>query len=104
MALRIRVSTIPPLPQLKFWYPVPHLDPPTIYLLKTTLLDSIPALAALTLSPERLSLHIDQYALLDHSDVSVLRDGDLLSQVFFFIYTTIFLTSLSQPFSNLYCV
>ncbi|KAI6099046.1 hypothetical protein F5141DRAFT_1144281 [Pisolithus sp. B1] len=72
--MRIKVTTGPPLPLLKAWFPVPSPHPEaastssefTIANLKTQFL------------PSSLRLSIDGFELLDECDIGVVRDGDLV--------------------------
>ncbi|KAH7888182.1 hypothetical protein F5I97DRAFT_1805330 [Phlebopus sp. FC_14] len=85
--MRIKISTNPPLPPLKAWFPIaskadpgsslPQTEPePTVQTLKRKLCASIPALRPF--SPSAFRLLIDEYELLDECELSVIRDGDLV--------------------------
>ncbi|KAI6119922.1 hypothetical protein EDD16DRAFT_1476933 [Pisolithus croceorrhizus] len=81
--MRIKVTTGPPLPLLKAWFPVPSPHPEmaltspefTIANLKTRLCNTLPLGRV---PPSSLRLSIDGFELLDECDLGVVRDGDLV--------------------------
>ena len=79
--MRVKISTNPPLPPVRAWFPLPH--PPvhgqTIASFKSLLCASLPAFRGH--APSSLHLSIDGFELLDTSELTVVRDGDLISCV-----------------------
>lgn len=95
--MRIRVLSRPPLPHIQAWFVVPDgskgiasslgdVEPTfeDIYALKNALRNEIPGLRSSCLSAADLILMIDGFELLDQSGISVIKDGDLVTYVFFF--------------------
>ncbi|KAL4075559.1 hypothetical protein J3A83DRAFT_4089539 [Scleroderma citrinum] len=77
--MRVKVTTSPPLPPLKAWFPIPSSSTTresTIASFKSHLCRSLPILREFTSSS--LSLSIDGFQLLDDSEIEVVRDGDLV--------------------------
>lgn len=77
--MRLRVQTIPPLPELKAWF-IPDIQAafPTINDLKLSFCASIPTLRNANLAGSDLTLHLDGFDLLGESPLDVVRDGDLI--------------------------
>jgi hypothetical protein len=88
--MRIRVTTLPPLPSIQVWYPLPEptlsrastsrlaQQPFTIQSLKERLCSDLTTLRNLRIREEDVVLVMDEFELLDSSGVDVLRDGDLI--------------------------
>ena len=80
--MRVRISTSPPLPPVKAWFPLnleslhPKLN---VSSFKSILCLSIPAFHSV--SPDSLRLSVDGFELLDNSELSIVRDGDLVWSV-----------------------
>lgn len=85
--MRIKVTTSPPLPPLKAWFPIPPTHgstsstvcKPTVASFKSHLCSSLPVLRGF--APASLCLSIDGFQLLDDSELEVVRDGDLVWSV-----------------------
>lgn len=76
--MRFRLTTKPPLPLVKAWYalsPTPGLD---VAALKTELCSRLPALHQHGVSPNQILLSIDEFELLDESELDVLKENDLV--------------------------
>lgn len=70
--MRLKLQIEPPFSPLKAWFPVPpHIH--SILDLKFTLITNIKILVA-----TEIELFLDDFELLDETDVNVLRDGDLV--------------------------
>ncbi|PFH49131.1 hypothetical protein AMATHDRAFT_5165 [Amanita thiersii Skay4041] len=82
--MRLRVQTLPPLPDLKAWF-VPRPKGPvlvvkTIQDIKLSLSYDLPLLQQKGFEPSNLKLHLEGFELLDDLPFDeVLRDGDLIS-------------------------
>jgi hypothetical protein len=80
--MRLRIQTIPPLPELKVWYSADHdttLDASsTIAHLKHAICLQVPALRDSAVNGRHLVLLLDTFELLDDSPFGLLRDGDLI--------------------------
>ncbi|KAF8837101.1 hypothetical protein BDN67DRAFT_1014129 [Paxillus ammoniavirescens] len=85
--MRIKIFTNPPLPALRAWFTIPSTsdrDPSschdksrqTVQSLKFLLCSSLPTLCGV--APSCLRLSIDEFELLDNSELTVVRDGDLV--------------------------
>ncbi|KAG6334277.1 hypothetical protein ID866_4817 [Astraeus odoratus] len=74
--MRVRVTTKPPLPPIKAWFPVPSSSDLTVADFKSHLCKTLPTLHACVASLLRLS--IDEFELLDECEIGVVRDGDLV--------------------------
>ncbi|KAF8554969.1 hypothetical protein OG21DRAFT_1484241 [Imleria badia] len=76
--MRVKISANPPLPLVRAWLPLhAQASTPTISAFKSLLCTSLPAFCSIT--PSSLCLSIDGFELLDNSELSVVRDGDLIS-------------------------
>ena len=80
LSMRLRLQTVPPLPELKVWYSTDHftLSDSSIAHLKHAISIHIPALNQFPVKSPHLVLLLDSFELLDDSPLSVLRDGDLI--------------------------
>ncbi|KIJ19748.1 hypothetical protein PAXINDRAFT_166002 [Paxillus involutus ATCC 200175] len=85
--MRIKISTNPPLPALRAWFTIPSTSDrgpsschdksrSTVQSLKFLLCSSLPTLCGV--APSCLRLSIDEFELLDDSELTVVRDGDLV--------------------------
>ena len=77
MSMRVKISANPPLPLVRAWFPLHSTS--TIAAFKSLLCTSLPAFSNIT--PTSLYLSIDGFELLDNSELTVVRDGDLISCV-----------------------
>ena len=77
--MRVRISANAPLPPVKVWFPLHPESIQTISAFKNILCTSLPAFHGL--SPSSLHLAIDGFELLDTSELSIVRDGDLIWSV-----------------------
>ncbi|KAF8432581.1 hypothetical protein L210DRAFT_1058027 [Boletus edulis BED1] len=77
--MRVKISANPPLPAVRAWFPLHGhtLSTSTISSFKSLLCTSLPDFRGI--SPSSLWLSIDGFELLDHSELTVVRDGDLVS-------------------------
>jgi hypothetical protein len=78
--MRLRIQTLPPLPDLKAWFiPDVHQIPNSIGELKGLLCSSIAVLKESGIAPGHIQLLLDDFELLDESPfAAALRDGDIL--------------------------
>jgi hypothetical protein len=80
--MRLRIQTIPPLPELKAWYSADHdttLDATsTIAHLKNAICLQFSTLTDLGVNRHHLVFLLDSFELLDDSSLGLLRDGDLI--------------------------
>jgi len=76
----LRIQTVSPLPELKVWYSTDHLtlSDSSVAHLKHAISLQLPALKQFRVHGPHLVLLLDAFELLDHSPLSVLRDGDLI--------------------------
>jgi hypothetical protein len=75
--MRVKISTNAPLPPLKAWFPLHGTESKqTISSFKTLLCASLSVLRGVSSSSLRLS--IDDYELLDNSELTIIKDGDLI--------------------------
>lgn len=82
--MRVKISANPPLPPVKAWFPLAHASTSTVLSFKSLLCTSLPAFRGI--SPSSLRLYIDGFELLDSSELTVVRDGDLISCVAAFLF------------------
>lgn len=80
--MRVKVECVPPLPSIKAWFIIPPVS--TIYDLKFTLCNELPALQSQT-SADEVTLSLDGFELLDATPVDVVRDGDLITYARFIV-------------------
>lgn len=64
------------LPVIRSWFNVDREN--TVTSLKTSLCESVPALLDAHVRAEELVLTLDDFELLNHSPIHILRDGDLI--------------------------
>jgi hypothetical protein len=64
------------LPVIRSWFNVDTEN--TVTSLKLSLCASVPALRDVHVRAEELVLALDDFELLDHSPINILRDGDLI--------------------------
>ncbi|KAI0313247.1 hypothetical protein OF83DRAFT_1142260 [Amylostereum chailletii] len=79
--MRIRISTSPPLPSLKAWFPINEKETPeerTVISLKKLLCANVEALRNARVQSYEIALLLDDFDLLDETTLDVLRDGDLV--------------------------
>jgi hypothetical protein len=78
--MRLRIQTLPPLPDLKAWFiPDPHKTPDSIREFKRTLCSSVVVLKEEDVASDDIQLLLDDFELLDESPfAAALRDGDLI--------------------------
>jgi hypothetical protein len=77
--MRLRVLSVPPLPDLKAWFstnPLDHLA--TVSDLKKLVCSRIPALDDANIQDASLVFVLDDFELLNESGIDVVRDGDLI--------------------------
>jgi hypothetical protein len=77
--MRLKLQTNAPLSPLKAWFSLP--EPPvlsTINDLKRHLCTHLPLLTESRIPAKDIMLVLDEFELLDDTDVGVLRDGDLV--------------------------
>ena len=89
--MRVRVSTVAPLPQVKAWFPVEvnaRNSPGTVDSLKRELCTKIEVLRRSRVQSSGIALFLDDYELLGETSLDVLKDGDTIWYV-----VTIFVVS-----------
>jgi hypothetical protein len=64
------------LPGIRSWFNIDREN--TVGSLKLSLCASVPALNDARVNPNELVLSLDDFELLDHSPIDILRDGDLV--------------------------
>lgn len=75
--MRVKIQTNPPLPPVRAWFPLPFVQStPDISSFKYLLGASLPAFR--DVAPSALRLSIDGFELLDNSELTIVRDGDLI--------------------------
>jgi hypothetical protein len=79
--MRLKLQTNPPLSPLKAWFPLPESSPPTLLTineLKHHLCTHLPVLTKSCVHAKDIVFVLDEFELLDETEVGVLRDGDLI--------------------------
>ncbi|KIM83320.1 hypothetical protein PILCRDRAFT_819569 [Piloderma croceum F 1598] len=79
--MRLKLQTNPPLSPLKAWFPLPKSSPSTLLTineLKHHLCTHLPVLTKSCVHAKDIVLVLDDFELLDETEVGVLRDGDLI--------------------------
>lgn len=74
--MRLKLSTAPPLPLVRCWYLVS--DALTILHLKQEIVKEIEQLAEQQVAAHDVALDLEGFVLLDHTDIGILKDGDLV--------------------------
>ena len=75
--MRIKITAASPLPPLKAWFNIRSES--SIKQLKHSLRAQIPQLQTSIHSDSDFHLQLDEFALLDNSDIDILRDGDSIA-------------------------
>jgi hypothetical protein len=79
--MRLKLQTNPPLSPLKAWFPLPDSLSPTLSTineLKRHLCTHFPILSKSCITAKDIVLELDEFELLDETELGVLRDGDLI--------------------------
>jgi hypothetical protein len=79
--MRLKLLTNPPLTPLKAWFPLPDSPSPTLSTinhLKHQLCAHLPVLISARVRAKDIVLVLDEFELLEETEISVLRDGDLV--------------------------
>jgi len=79
--MRLKLQTNPPLAPLKAWFPLPDSSSPTLLTineLKHHLCTHLLVLTKSCVNAKDIVLVLDEFELLNETEVDVLRDGDLI--------------------------
>jgi hypothetical protein len=78
MTIRVRLTTHPPLPPLKAWFDVDNTKCNSILDLKRAICSQVKLFRDAQLHPRQIGLVIDDWDLLAESNLSVIRDGEIV--------------------------
>lgn len=75
--MRVKIATNPPLPRVRAWFPLSVQGHATVFSFKSLLCEALPGLCRI--APSSLQFSIDGFELLDTCELTIVRDGDLIS-------------------------